>query len=253
MFLGFWLTFTFSMGMGIIFLLAGTFSGALSAMPKGGRWMEAVKYFFAILLIGGGLYFLDAVLAVWLITLIWGVFLIAVSVFMGLFNPLRTGEARERIYRILTVLIFLLGALLFIRGVESKFFPTGPSIGPGTGAVETAASLPWNHDLDEARKIAAREKRWLMIDTYADWCAACKELEKHTFATPEVQRELAEFVLVKLDFTARSAANEALRKSLNVIGMPTVIFYGPGGEEAMRFSGFKNKADFLNLLRSLLQ
>ncbi|HLP61247.1 MAG TPA: cytochrome c biogenesis protein CcdA, partial [Candidatus Deferrimicrobium sp.] len=70
--LGFWLTFTFSLGMGVIFLLVGTFSAVLSAMPKGGNWMNYIKYFFALLLLGGGIYFLSTITTEWLDYLLWG-------------------------------------------------------------------------------------------------------------------------------------------------------------------------------------
>ncbi|MDQ1350533.1 MAG: Thioredoxin fold protein [Acidobacteriota bacterium] len=62
--LGFWLTFTFSLGLGVIFLIVGTFSGVVSAMPRGGNWMNYVKYFFALLLLGGGIYFLSTITAI---------------------------------------------------------------------------------------------------------------------------------------------------------------------------------------------
>ncbi len=64
--LGFWLTFVFSLGMSVIFLVAGTFSGAIAALPRGGNWMSAVKYFFAALLIAGGIFFLGNILPSWL-------------------------------------------------------------------------------------------------------------------------------------------------------------------------------------------
>jgi thiol:disulfide interchange protein DsbD len=87
MFLGFWLTFVFSLGMSVIFLVAGTFSGAISALPRGGPWMTAVKYFFSLLLIASGIYFLSNIIAPWLTLMIWGVFLTTLAVGLGLFRP----------------------------------------------------------------------------------------------------------------------------------------------------------------------
>jgi len=90
-----------------------------------------------------------------------------------------------------------------------------------------------------------------MIDTYADWCVACKELDEQTFSDPEVRAVLKTYVLVKLDFTRRNDKSKALRKSLNIIGMPTIIFLSPDGKELKRFSGFKTKNEFLKVLNSL--
>jgi thiol:disulfide interchange protein DsbD len=111
--------------------------------------------------------------------------------------------------------------------------------------------LPWVSDLEEGKNQAKLENKIMMIDTYADWCVACKELDEYTFSTPEVSEKLKSFILVKLDFTKKDEANEALRKSLGVIGMPTVIFFNPDGTEIKRFSGFKKKNEFLEIIASM--
>lgn len=243
--LGFWLTFIFSLGLGVIFLIVGTFSGVVSALPKGGKWMDYVKYFFALLLMAGGLYFLDTIIADWLGLLLWGIFLTTAALFMGLFKPLADAKIVGKLFKVLLLLIFLVGAFLFVKGLDLKYFPARYGL-----AVEEVR-LPWIGDLDEGKRVAGAENKMLMIDTYADWCVACEELEKRTFSALEVSERLKELILVKLDFTQRNETNEALRKSLGIIGMPTIIFLAPDGSEIKRFSGFKNKKDFLAFLDSL--
>ena len=56
-FLGFTLLATFAFGMGQLFLILGTFSSALSRLPKSGGWMDGVKTVFGIVFIGMGLYY----------------------------------------------------------------------------------------------------------------------------------------------------------------------------------------------------
>ncbi|MCP4219476.1 MAG: thioredoxin fold domain-containing protein [bacterium] len=246
--LGFWLTFTFSMGMGIIFLVVGTFSGAVSSMPKGGSWMSVIKYFFSVILLGGGIYFITTITEDWMTNVLWGAFLVAASVFMGLFKPQEEDdELGAKAFKVLLVFLFLIGAFLFVRGLDAKYFPA-----KYTAAVTQKEHLPWISDLEEGRKLAKQENKIMMMDTAADWCVACKELDEETFSAPEVAERLKkDFILVKLDFTLKNEANENLRKSLNVIGMPTVIFYNPDGSELKRFSGFKKKEPFLKFLDSL--
>ncbi|MCP5104537.1 MAG: protein-disulfide reductase DsbD, partial [bacterium] len=246
--LGFSLTFTFSMGLSVIFLVVGTFSGVVSAMPKGGSWMNYVKYFFSILLLGGGVYFLTSITADWFAYLLWGVFLVAAAVFMGLFKAQEEdAELKDKLFKLILVLLFLAGAFLFVKSLDMKYFPVKYS---AAGAVEKV-HLPWISDLEEGKKLAEAENKMMMIDTYADWCVACKELDEYTFSAPEVSERLKGFVLVKLDFTKKTEANEALRKSLGVIGMPTVIFLNAEGGEIKRFSGFMKKDKFLEFLDSL--
>jgi thiol:disulfide interchange protein DsbD len=38
-----------------------------------------------------------------------------------------------------------------------------------------------------------------IIDFLAEWCAACKEFDKFTYAYPEVIRESRRFVNIKID------------------------------------------------------
>ncbi|MBF0387054.1 MAG: sulfite exporter TauE/SafE family protein [Candidatus Omnitrophica bacterium] len=43
LFFGMSLLFVFALGLGTVLILAGTFSGLLSALPKSGKWMHIVK------------------------------------------------------------------------------------------------------------------------------------------------------------------------------------------------------------------
>jgi thiol:disulfide interchange protein DsbD len=249
-FLGFWLTFVFSLGMSVIFILAGTFSGAVASLPRGGGWMSAVKYFFALLLIAGGIFFLGNILPSWLALAIWGAYLVALAVALGLFRPQADGGAGAVLARTAVVLAFLAGAALFIHGLGARFFPgTIAKAAPGAAQEQAAgAALPWLRDLDAGREKARSENKPLLVDAWAEWCAACLELDEKTFSRPEVQAALRDYVLVKLDFTRKSETNDRLKKQLGIIGMPTVILFDAQGNENRRFSGFVDAGEFLGLL-----
>ncbi|MCP4152961.1 MAG: thioredoxin fold domain-containing protein [bacterium] len=261
--LGFWLTFTFSMGMGVLFLIVGTFSGALAAMPKGSKWMSYVKYFFALILLSGGVYFITTITHEWFGFFIWGVLLVAAAIFMGLFKSLEEdAEYGSKVFKVVLVLLFLTGAFLFVKALDMNFSPAKHSyakdaevnvseVKDSKPIVLRKANLTWIPDLEEGKKIAKAENKIMMIDTYADWCIACKELEHKTFPVPEVEERLKKLVLVKMDFTKKDKVNETKRKALRVFGMPTIIFFKPDGTEITRFSGFKDKDDFLKVLDSL--
>jgi thiol:disulfide interchange protein DsbD len=249
-FLGFWLTFVFSLGMSVIFILAGTFSGAIASLPRGGGWMSAVKYFFAAMLIAGGIFFLGNILPSWFSLVLWGAYLIALAVALGLFRPQADGDVGTVLARTAVVLVFLAGATLFVHGLSARFFPgpAGRSL-PGEAQKQAAVeALPWLHDLDAGREKARRENKRLLVDAWAEWCAACLELDEKTFSRPEVRSALRDFVLVKLDFTRKSEVQDRLKKELGIIGMPTVIFFDAQGNESRRFSGFLDAGEFLGLL-----
>lgn len=52
------LLFCFSYGMGLIFILIGTFGSALSGLPKPGKWMVTIKRICASVIVLSGLYFI---------------------------------------------------------------------------------------------------------------------------------------------------------------------------------------------------
>ena len=58
LFYGTTLLLTFAYGMGFILILAGTFSSILLSLPKSGAWMDRIKNFSGLILLGVGLYFL---------------------------------------------------------------------------------------------------------------------------------------------------------------------------------------------------
>jgi thiol:disulfide interchange protein DsbD len=55
---GFWLFFVMALGLGFPYLLLGTFSHGVKALPKAGAWMLWVDRFFGIVLLGFGAFYL---------------------------------------------------------------------------------------------------------------------------------------------------------------------------------------------------
>ncbi|VFS56616.1 Thiol:disulfide interchange protein DsbD precursor [Kluyvera cryocrescens] len=90
-----------------------------------------------------------------------------------------------------------------------------------------------------------------MLDLYADWCVACKEFEKYTFSDPQVQKALQNTVLLQADVTANRAQDVELLKHLQVLGLPTILFFDEDGREqpALRVTGFMDAATFRAHLR----
>jgi thiol:disulfide interchange protein DsbD len=54
------LLFTFACGLGMLLIIAGTFSSVLISLPKSGKWMLYVKRLCAFILIAMGIYFIYA-------------------------------------------------------------------------------------------------------------------------------------------------------------------------------------------------
>ncbi|MBC8299531.1 MAG: thioredoxin fold domain-containing protein, partial [Pelagibacterales bacterium] len=70
-----------------------------------------------------------------------------------------------------------------------------------------------------------------MIDLYADWCVACKELDKYTFSNTEVASLLNKINLIKFDITKTNKDNSDFLKKYKLFGPPTLLFFTPDGNE----------------------
>ena len=108
-------------------------------------------------------------------------------------------------------------------------------------------------NVDELNSALAQAKgKPVMLDLYADWCVACKEFEKYTFSDPQVQNALKETVLLQANVTANNAQDKALLKHLNVLGLPTILFFNQQGQEQpeQRVTGFMDAAAFSAHLRN---
>jgi len=237
---GFGLLFSFSMGMGLLFIVIGTFAGAITALPKAGQWMESVKHVFAWLLWGTAVYFAQFVLPKSWIPLLWAAFLMLLGIYVGAFKPFAEHNWRWILGKWVGLVAVLAGAFFLLFGLSNI---TGwPQVSDGTAAVAAVEAAPKWMVNDEAAAFAqaAFENKPLMMDFYADWCIACVELDHKTYNQPEVLSRAEKFVALKMDFTRQDDWSKQMTDKYGVKGMPTVIFFGPDGKEIERFVGFKD-------------
>jgi thioredoxin:protein disulfide reductase len=247
--LGIALLFTFALGLGLLFLAIGTFAGVLSSLPQVGGWMDTVKHVFGVILIAMGIYFVRGLIGPHVTLLVSGAFLVFVGVFAGAFHALGEEPSHGRTARkALGLVIFLVGGLLLLAGA-GRIMGIGLTAAPTVSGSTAAGHEAWLPDDVAGRAQAKAAGKPAVLDFWADWCGACKELDRETWSDPEIRRELERFVAVKLDLTASSDANKAKLASYGVPGLPTVIIFDASGREVTRFFGFKPPREVLDLLR----
>jgi thiol:disulfide interchange protein DsbD len=248
--LGIALFFVFALGLGLLFLVIGTFAGALAGLPQAGGWMDTVKHVFGVILLAMGIYFVRGVLGPNITLVASGVFLVFVAVFVGAFHALGEEPSRGRMARKALGLVGLVvGVFLLLAGV-GRVMGIGLAAAPVVGSGPAAAGHgTWLPDDVAGLAQAKAEGRPAVLDFWATWCGACLELDHKTWSDPEVRRELERFVAVKLDLTVKNDATRAKLAAYRVPGMPTVIFFDASGREVTRFFGFKPPRDVLDLMR----
>ncbi len=269
-FLGFWLLFTFACGLGLLFLVLGTFAGALNALPGAGGWMDTVKHVFGVILIAMAIFYVRNILPADLVRLMTGVFLVITGVFTGAFHTVKAEPThKELFHKALGMMIFLAGAVIFLLWVFGltggpALLTSGMIMPAGTnGSAQIAGGHgehpgpAWeifessNPDDELVRAEAAAAGKPAIVDFWATWCPACIELDEYTWIDPAIMKESERFVMLKMDMTKKDDYSSNAGRRYAVRGNPTVIFYDSEGNEVDRFFGFKKAEDVLPLMRSV--
>ncbi|EMM1155908.1 protein-disulfide reductase DsbD [Citrobacter freundii] len=239
MWLGGGTLYLYALGMGFPLMLITVFGNRL--LPKSGPWMEHVKTAFGFVILALPVFLLERIVGdEWGVRL-WS--LLGVAFFGWAFiTSLQAKHAWMRIVQI----VLLAAALVCVRPLQDWAF--------GAPHTQTQAHLNFTPvaSVDALNQALEQAKgRPVMLDLYADWCVACKEFEKYTFSNPQVQQALGNTVLLQADVTANNAQDVALLKHLQVLGLPTILFFDAEGKEhpEARVTGFMDAATFSAHLR----
>ncbi|HBL4689848.1 protein-disulfide reductase DsbD [Citrobacter sedlakii] len=239
MWLGGGTLYLYALGMGLPLMLVTVFGNRL--LPKSGPWMEQVKTAFGFVILALPVFLLERIVGdTWGLRL-WS--LLGVAFFGWAF--ITSLQATRGWIRLVQIML-LAAALVSVRPLQDWAF--------GASLVQTQSHLSFKQvsNIDELNQALAQAKgKPVMLDLYADWCVACKEFEKYTFSAPQVKQALGDTVLLQADVTGNNAQDVALLKHLQVLGLPTILFFDAEGQEhpQARVTGFMDAATFSAHLR----
>ena len=252
--LGFTLFFVLALGLGIPLLFLGIFSGSLNKLPRSGAWMVWVRKIFGFVLIAMAIYFLEPLFSN---TLFYHLSLALTALIAGFYlawlEPTQTpGKAFRTVRTTVGVIFFAAALLLASSGIRAYLDEkiTGGRVGP------SAKAIAWEAYSGTTLAKASAAGRPVFIDSFADWCIPCKEMDKSTFSRPEVIAASREFAMLKADLTSnKDPGVKEFYKKFRVKGVPTLIFLRPDGSEIeeLRGTGFESKDVFLAKMKRALE
>lgn len=236
-FIGFITFFVLALGLGVPYLFLGIFSSKISNLPRSGEWLNGIRMFFGLALIGMSIYFILPLLSGPVADLILPVYMIIAAIYYGVIDKAGLSVAWFSRLKVILAMLILAAGILMIK----------PD-------AQLGQDISWDKYTSKTLDISISEQEPVIIDFYADWCNPCKELEHITFMDPEVQEALKNFIRLKVDLTVVNDSTNALKNEFNIPGVPTIIFYDKTGQERkdLRLNGFEKPKKFVERLRAVL-
>jgi thiol:disulfide interchange protein DsbD len=264
--------FSLAAGMSVPLLALGASAGAL--LPSAGPWMEGVKRFFGVLLLGVAWWTVSPVLPPAWGVAGWGVLLLVSASFLRAFDRLGEGHGpAHRLGQALGLALAVVGATQLVgaaSGAQDPLQPlrhlqaltggsanatpqaqlaaassgSGTKAGAGRGSAKGFQRVASLQELDDILRL--NPGRPVMLDFYADWCVSCKEMERFTFADPAIGERLSKALTLQADVTRNTPEDRALLKHFGLFGPPGIVFFDGSGREieGVRVIGFQNAERF---------
>lgn len=249
--------FALAVGMGMPLLLIGASAGKL--LPKAGQWMMAVRNLFGVMMLGMAIWIISPVIPEGIELALWAILAIVIAVYLHALDGLpERYSGIHKLWKGIGVILLVYGIALMLgalSGGQSLFKPLGHlTLGQQTGQFQTQAEgltfQPVKTVAQLEQTIASAKGKPIMLDFYADWCVACKEMEHDTFTNQQVQALLKDTQLLQVDVTENSADDQALLKRFGLYGPPGIIFFDQAGNEltAIETIGYQNPTQFTQTL-----
>lgn len=239
--------FALALGMGVPLIIFGTGGGHF--LPRAGQWMEDIKRFFGVVMLGVAIWLLDRIVSDTLTLALYGLLLAVYGVQLGALEPVREGGSRLK--RGLALVLALYGAIMVVGaagGGSDPWQPLKPLTQPQTessgqaGGDSTAATAddgqhgPWidvdgRQGLRDALARSADADKPVLVDFFAEWCVACKVMEETTLSDPLVLDAMAGYDLYRVDITEINQENQNIMADYDIFGLPSFVFFAPDGDE----------------------
>lgn len=232
--------YALSLGMGLPLLLLGTSGGKL--LPKAGAWMDVIKQLFGFALLAVPLLLLSRLWSDQVTTLAWLGWGLLLCGYLYHHNQHQPHSVAKSV-RGFVLLLAMISAVVVGKDLLQPATPAAIT----ADVSQTAPRFIRVKTLDDLKvQLAAARGKPVLLDLYADWCVACKEFEHKTFSDPAVRERFGQMVLLQADVTANDDADVELLNGLNVLGLPTLIFFDRVGKEltGQRVTGFMGPIPF---------
>mgnify|MGYP004467632029 FL=1 len=198
--------FVYSFGFSLVLFILGAFASILSKMPKSGSWTIYIKYIFTFIMFLICFYYLN---------ILFGI--------LG-FNKISFLFADLSII-IFAIIIYLIKKKnIYLSKFEIKIFVSvlilSLIIGSSYSFIKSKSEINNLITYEEALEISKQNKKNILIDFSAIWCANCFELKEKVFESEELKKFIYDnLIFVEVDVDKR----KDIAKEFNIKWLPYII------------------------------
>ena len=103
--------------------------------------------------------------------------------------------------------------------------------------------------LNETLAQAQKERKPVVLDFFAEWCAPCQRMEKTTFIDERIKALLGRCVFLRID----TDEQPEISRRMNVEGLPDIRFITPDGKVVKQLRSYQDSKTFAEELGRFLQ
>ena len=227
----------FAMGLGMGVPLIIICGWGVNTLPKAGPWMENVKKVFGFAMIAVALYLLDRILSPVLSLILWAFLFTLAPIMLGALKNWNSSLSLLSIFfKLLSLLFLVYGILLWLmvsKGGGDIQQPLDTIIYgdriDASNSVEFQI-LENEAELNTLVSKTIQNEKLLVLKFYAEWCIACKKLERVVFKDTLVNQSLKESMAYTVDITNNNLINQSIMSRFSLVGPPAILFFKNGKE-----------------------
>ena len=261
--------FSLALGMGVPLVLLGFGAGYL--IPKAGIWMDKVKYFFGVLLLGVAIEIFST-LALVNPLFLWGAYAVGIAIYLGATDLLNTNHnGWAKLQKAVGTVLLIWGTILLVGagyGEQDIYHPlpktTFNIVGETGVKTKLSGEMPFEEianitEYETKRAQAINEGKTMIIFFHTDTCPVCKRLRESTFKDAKFQHKLRDdYVALSVNITRKKdpkGETEALKNKFQVFGPPGFVFVDSDGDvmEDDKFYGYQDASTFYDILDLIAQ
>ena len=249
----------FAMGLGMGVPLIIICGWGVNALPKAGPWMENVKRVFGFAMIAVALYLLDRILYPLLSLILWALLFTVAPIMLGVFkNISRSLSLVGIVFRLFSILFLVYGLMLWVLVAKGGGDIQQPLDAIIYGDKIEASNTVTFQIIDDETQLDSlilktkSSKKPLVLKFYAEWCIACKKLERVVFKDSTVNQSLKDSMTYTVDVTKNTQINQSILSRFSLVGPPAILFFKDGKEiRSQRIIGEVSAKELSNRLNSL--